>query len=89
VSGQRQGSFTVQLVGYTTGGTKRAFIHRLKLDSDLRGKLSGTKLKQLLAGGYNVVAAIVTYDEPTEAKPEPAPYVLRVNGFVQAGGRQR
>lgn len=87
VSGERQGGFTVQLAGYTTGGAKRAFIHRLKLDPNLRGQLSGTKRQRLLTGGYNVVAAIVTYDEPTEAKPDPAPYVLRVNGLRQAGGR--
>ncbi len=39
-----------------------------------------------LSGGYDVVAAIVTYDEPTEAKPAYADYVLRVNGILQPGG---
>lgn len=84
---EHEGGFTVQLVGYTTRGTKRAFIHRLKLDSSLRGELSGTRLRRLLVAGYDVVAAIVTYDEPTEARPAPAPYALRVNGRLQEGGR--
>jgi Immune inhibitor A-like, MAM domain len=87
VSGEREGSFTVQFVGHTSGGVKRAFIYRLRLDANLRGELSEAKLRRLLAGGYQVVAAIVTYDEPTEAKPNPAQYVLRVNGILQRGGR--
>ncbi len=87
VSTERPGGFTVQLVGYTTGNARRAFIHRLKLDERFRGELSGRTLGRLLAGGYDVVAAIVTYDEPTEAKSDYAQYVLRVNGLVQPGGR--
>ena len=86
VSTERQGGFTVQLVGYTTGSAKRAFIRRLGLDERLRAELSGATLGWLSAGGYEVVAAVVTYDEPTEAKPDYAPYVLRVNGVLQGGG---
>ena len=84
--GQRTGSFTVQLVGYSTGA-KRAFIHRLKLDARLRGRLAGAPLRKLLAGGYDVVAAIVTYDDPTDSKLTSASYALRVNGVLQPGGR--
>jgi len=79
---------TVQLVGYSGDRAKRAFIHRLRLDARLRGELSGAALRNLLAPGYEVVAAVVTYDEPTEGKADYAPYVLRVNGVVQPGGRR-
>jgi hypothetical protein len=83
--GQRTGGFTVQLVGYTTGA-KRAFIHRLKLDGKLRGRLAGAPLRKVLAGGYDVVTALVTYDDPTDSKLTSAPYTLRVNGVLQPGG---
>jgi Immune inhibitor A-like, MAM domain len=84
--GDRTGGFTVQLVGYTTSA-KRAFIHRLKLDARLRGRLAGAPLRKLLAGGYDVVAAIVTYDDPTDSKVTAASYALRINGVLQPGGR--
>jgi hypothetical protein len=80
--------FTVQLVGYTGTRAKRAFIHRLPLDGRLRGQISGAALRRLLAPGYDVVAALVTYDEPTEGKATPASYALRVNGVLQRGGRR-
>jgi immune inhibitor InhA-like protein len=82
------GGFTVQLVGYTTAGAKRAFIHRLRIDSRQQAKLSGPTLRRLLAGGYDVVAAIVTYDEPSEAKRAYAQYVLKADDVVQPGGRK-
>jgi hypothetical protein len=80
--------FTVQLVGYSDTRGRRAFIRRLPLDGRLRGELSGAALRRLLAPGYDVVAAIVTHDDPSEGKATYAPYVLRVNGFVQPGGRR-
>ena len=80
--------FTVQLVGYSDTRGRRAFIRRLPLDGRLRGQLSGAALQRLLAPGYDVVAAIVTHDDPTEGKAVYAPYVLRVNGVVQPGGRR-
>ena len=79
---------SVQLVGYSNDRDKRAFIHRLKLDARLRGELSGAALRTLLAPGYDVVAAVVTYDEPTEGKAAYVPYALRVNGVLQPGGRR-
>ena len=79
---------TVQLVGYSGDRAKRAFIHRLRLDGRLRAELSGGALRNLLAPGYDVVAAVVTYDEPSEGKADYASYVLRVNGVVQPGGRR-
>jgi hypothetical protein len=81
------GGFTVQLVGYATG-TKRAFIQRLRLDAFLRGQLSGTALRRLLAGNPDLVAAIVTYDDPTGAKRAYGLYALRVNDVLQPGGRK-
>ena len=83
--GERTGGFTVQLLGYSTKG-KRALIQRLRLDARLHGQLAGPPLRRLLAGGYDVVAAIVTYDDPTESKLTYGQYVLRVNGVVQPGG---
>jgi hypothetical protein len=79
---------SVQLVGYSGDAAKRAFVHRLRLDGRLRGELSGAALRSLLAPGYDVVAAVVTYDEPTEGKSANVPYVLRVNGVLQPGGRR-
>jgi Immune inhibitor A peptidase M6 len=86
-SAERVGGFTVQLVGYTREGAKRAFVSRLKLDARLRAQLSGAALRKLLGGGYDVVAAVVTFDDPTEARTAYAPYALRVNGVLQPGGR--
>ena len=83
--GERVGGFTVQLVAYTTNA-KRAAIQRLRLDGRLRGRLTGAPLRRFLSGGYDVVAAIVTFDDPTEAKTTYAPYALRVNGVLHSGG---
>jgi Immune inhibitor A-like, MAM domain len=83
--GDRVGGFTVQLVGYTTNA-KRAAIQRLRLDGRLRGRLTGAPLRRFLSGGYDVVAAIVTFDDPTEAWTTYASYELRVNGILQSGG---
>lgn len=83
----RVSGFTVQLVGYTTRGPRRAFVHRLELDRRFDGKLAGPELARVLGPGYGVVAAIVTYDEPTERIDLYAPYKLLVNGVLQPGGR--
>jgi hypothetical protein len=83
--GERVGGFTVQLVGYTTTA-RRAAILRLRLDGRLRARLTGAPLRRFLSGGYDVVAAIVTFDDPTEARTTYAPYVLRINGVLQSGG---
>lgn len=83
--GERVGGFTVQLVGYTSTA-KRAGIQRLRLNGRLRASLTGAPLRRFLSGGYDVVAAIVTLDEPTESRTTYAPYALRVNGVLQPGG---
>ena len=74
-------------MGYSDSG-KRAFVQRLRLDGRLRGELTGAPLRRLLAPGYDVVAALVSFDDPGEGRATYAPYVLRVNGAVQPGGRR-
>jgi hypothetical protein len=86
VGGEPARGFAVQLIGYSTTGAPRAFIHRLRLDGRLRGTLSGPALRRLLAPGYDVVAAVVTHDDASEGKTRYAPYALRVNGVLQSGG---
>jgi hypothetical protein len=88
ISSEPLTGFTVQLVGYTETSGRRAFIRRLPLDGRLRGQLSGAALRRLLGPGYDVVAAIVTHDDPSEGKATYAPYALRVNGVLQPGGRR-
>jgi hypothetical protein len=88
VSSEPLTGFTVQLIGYSDARGRRAFIRRLPLDNRLRGELSGAALRRVLAPGYDVVAAIVTHDDPTEGKATYAPYALRVNGVLQPGGRR-
>jgi hypothetical protein len=80
--------FTVQLIGYSSTKPHVAFIHRLKLNSHFAGHIRGTALRQLLSKDYDVVAAIVTYDEPTELIGQYAPYRLWVaaDSVQQPGG---
>ena len=66
---------------------KRAFIHRLRARRPpARPALRRGPADPARAGGYDVVAAIVTYDEPTEGKAALRPVRLRVNGVLQPGG---
>jgi hypothetical protein len=79
--------FTVQLLAYTTSGPKRALLHRLALHNR-SGSLSGPQLRRLFGGvDYDVVSAIVTYDDPTEYSTQYAPYRLLVHPVgTQPGG---
>jgi hypothetical protein len=54
----------------------------------LDGSLSGAGLAGAIGTSAETVAAIVTYDEPTElvTPPQYAPYRLKVNGVLQPGG---
>jgi hypothetical protein len=80
--------FTVQLVAYSANSrTPPAIIASLPLNSNFRGSLSGGALRGVIRNQADVVAAIVMYDEPTEALTQYAPYTLRVNGVTQPGGR--
>jgi hypothetical protein len=87
ISPPRVSGWTAQVVAYTTAGPRRAMVTRLELDDRFHGELTAAQLRTLRAGGYDVVAAVVTYDEPTERLRDYAPYTLRVNGVVQPGGR--
>lgn len=76
--------YTVQLIGYDDKG--RAWIHRMSLDSDFSGSLSGAQLITALGKQATTVAAIVMQDDPTESVTDYARYTLTVNGVVQPGG---
>jgi hypothetical protein len=78
--------FTVQLVAYWSKQRGEADVVRLRLDSRHDAELGAKEAKHLFAGNPDVVAAIVTYDEPTETIAEGAPYALSVNGVLQPGG---
>jgi hypothetical protein len=80
--------FTVQLVAYsTTDDIRPALLTQVELGegfvADLRGLRPGPSR---LGARYDTVAAIVTYDEPTESVAQYAPYTLVANGVVQPGG---
>lgn len=76
--------FTVQLVGYDGAG--HAFHRTLPLDGGFDGVLAGKALQKGLGKTATVVAAIVTYDDPTESSTQYARYSLRANGVLQPGG---
>jgi hypothetical protein len=78
--------FTVQLVAYDEAHTQ-AHISAVPLDENFDGSLTGAALAGAIGSAdAEIVAAIVTYDEPTESGEDYAPYVLTVNGVVQPGG---
>jgi hypothetical protein len=77
--------FTVQLVGYSTD-KKQVVVSRVPLGADFTANLSGGALQRLLGNQTDVVAALVTYDEPTETVEKYARYELKVNGTLQPGG---
>jgi hypothetical protein len=83
--------FTVQLVAYSTEKPHRAVVHRLELKGGFRGRLGGAALRSVLDGDYDVVAAIVTYNEPTELLNKYAPYRLWIaaDAVQQPGGVRR
>ncbi|MDQ3766587.1 MAG: immune inhibitor A, partial [Actinomycetota bacterium] len=81
------GGFTVQLVAYTDAGDE-AWIADIPLGPRFDGSLSGAELIEATGSSAETVAAIVTYDEPTEAisPVQYAPYRLKVDGVLQPGG---
>jgi hypothetical protein len=79
--------YTVQLVGYETHGKKpHVIVGSLRLSPDFSGSLSGGRLERLISERADVVAALVTYDEPTESINQYARYTLKVNNVRQPGG---
>ena len=79
------GGWTVQLVAYDDAHAQ-AWIHELTLDPNFYGTLSGAALTNALGSTANTVAAIVTFDDPTEQIREYARYTLSVNDVTQPGG---
>jgi len=75
--------FTVQLVAFNDG---EVHLAEMELDEEFRGFLGAERIHQLLGSKARVVAAIVTYHDPTETVAYTAPYVLRVNTVLQPGG---
>ena len=77
---------TLQLVGLDSTNDKQMLLAQVPLADGRSASLSGGALRSLLGNHAGRVAAIVTYDESTEAIEAYAPYTLRVNGVVQPGG---
>jgi len=67
----------------THGQVSRA---TLRLNSQFDAALNERQLDRLVDSKADVVAAIVTYDEPTEQVFDYARYRLTVNGTLQPGG---
>jgi hypothetical protein len=78
--------WTIQLVGYRSDNTSPAVLARVPVAADFTVSLDKGKLRRLIGDDADVVAALVTYDEPTEAVEKYPRYELRVNGTLQPGG---
>jgi hypothetical protein len=78
--------FTVQLIGYGTDPTVPATHVELQLADGLAATLDADALRALFDPRVDVVAAIVTYDDPTESLIRAGRYTLTVNGVAQPGG---
>jgi hypothetical protein len=77
--------YTVQIIGYSDDH-KTAGIISVPLDGSFDGSLSLGQIRSTFGPKVTTVAAIVTFDDPTETVTQYARYVLRVNGVVQPGG---
>jgi hypothetical protein len=78
--------WTVQLLAYDTGRRSFAVAGSFPLKPDFNGSIQLGNVLRALGDRGATVAAVVTYDEPTEAIDQYARYELRVNGQLQAGG---
>jgi len=78
-------AFTLRLVAYTEDH-ERAWSRIVKLRAGFTRELDGRALTRAIGDRAEVVAAIVTYHDPTETVLQYAPYELRVNGNLQPGG---
>jgi hypothetical protein len=80
--------WTVQIVAYTND-LRVARLGRLALDGSFARRIvrgPDGALTRMLGRRPEVVAAIVTYDEPSGLVSQYAPYRLEVNGVLQPGG---
>jgi hypothetical protein len=75
-------NFTVTILSVNN---KKITLKQLDLNRDfaIRGR---AKVEKYIDKKADLVAAIVTYNDPTETSDQYAPYVLAVNGVVQPGG---
>ena len=78
--------FTVQLVSWTQDGNN-VWVSKLPLGPGFAATLDGAALEAAIGTSAQNVGIIVTYDEPTEAIFDYAPYTLSVNNFEQPGGQ--
>lgn len=70
-------------------GTRRGAeitIKRLPLTADFQLRRK-TEVDKYIDEDADFVAAVVTYDDPSETSTQYAPYTLTVNGVVQPGGK--
>ncbi|WP_228004005.1 choice-of-anchor J domain-containing protein [Amycolatopsis sp. YIM 10] len=74
-------NWNVRLIGYDE---RRSVA--LQAEFDGRDSFSLNRHQLLLFALFPKVVAVVAYDEPTELVQQYAPYTLKVNGVVQAGG---
>jgi hypothetical protein len=79
-------AFSVQLVAYQSRGRAPAYLARLRLRAGGTTRLDRQALRRLLGNRADVVAAIVTYHDPTESVRTSGRYRLHVNGVRQPGG---
>jgi hypothetical protein len=77
-------NFTVQLISVDSQ-RKKITVRRLPLTGDFVVS-SPANLQKYIDKNADLVAAIVTYEDPTESSDQYAPYRLTVNGVVQPGG---
>lgn len=78
--------FTLQLVGYTDDRTK-AWLAQVPINpTNMSATLDRAALEAALGTEAQTVAALVTYDDPTEQVNQYAPYTLTINNKEQAGG---
>jgi hypothetical protein len=78
-------NYTLRLIAYTDDH-ERAWSRVVKLDEGFTAELQGDDLARAIGGKAEVVAAIVTYHDPTETVVQYAPYELWVDGVLQPGG---
>ncbi len=75
-------NWNVRFVGIGAGAAPE--VLQLELDGRNTIVMGANQVKPLTK--YQKVVAIIAYDEPTELVQQYAPYTLKVNGVLQAGG---
>ncbi len=78
-------AFMVRLVAFDKN---RNTVHlgKIALDADNDGSLTADRIHAMLGKHGKLVAAIVTFHEPSELAQQAATYALTVNGVLQPGG---